>query len=81
MARFRVGQLVMLMAHDDYLPPIGAIGEIVGPLDADGDYEVMFPKHPCPVESPEWYVRECFLAPVRGIPEAREERATDTAKR
>ena len=61
----KVGQLVMLVGTYGYMPPMGAVGEIVKPFDGE-DYGVMFPRHPCPVESPEWYVPPSMLMPVGG---------------
>ena len=42
-----IGQKVMLIGCDNYMPPLGAIGEIAG--YEDGCYDVLFPKYPCPV--------------------------------
>ena len=44
----KIGQLVMLVGTDVFMPPLGAVGEIVGPLDEFGDYEVLFHRYPCP---------------------------------
>ena len=57
------GQLVMLIGTDGYMPPMGAVGEIVVAFDGE-DYGVMFPRHPCPVQSPEWYVPPHMLMPI-----------------
>ncbi len=59
----KVGQLVMLVGTDGYMPPMGAVGEIVEPFDGE-DYGVLFPRYPCPVESPEWYVPPRMLMPI-----------------
>ncbi|WP_314435818.1 hypothetical protein [Massilia timonae] len=64
----KVGQLVMLVGTDGYMPPMGAVGEIVKSFDGE-DYGVLFPRHPCPVESPEWYVPPHMLMPIGGAPE------------
>lgn len=61
----RIGQLVMLVGTDGYMPPLGAIGEIVGPLDEDGDYEVLFPQHLCPVPpGVTWAAQAHWLMPI-----------------
>ena len=60
------GQLVMLVGTDGFMPPMGAVGEIVEPFDGE-DYGVMFPRHPCQVESPEWYVPPHMLMPINGL--------------
>ncbi len=62
---FKNGQLVMLVGCDGFMPPLGAIGEIVG-WD-DGDYEVLFPRHPCPVPPGiTWYAEPRWLMPLDG---------------
>lgn len=63
----KLGQLVMLVGTDDFMPPLGAIGEIVGLLDDDGDYRVIFPKYPCPVEDITWYAQAHWLMPITGL--------------
>lgn len=52
-----IGTLVLLVFDDCPLesPPVGAYGEVVSALDDDGDYEVLFPHHPCPVPPGEWW--------------------------
>ncbi len=66
----KIGQKVMLIAVDDFMPPIGAIGFIASTLDEDGDYLVDFPDHPCPalgeggVFEPEWYIPDPWLLPI-----------------
>lgn len=64
---YLVGDIVMLICRDDdnlQWPPFGAVGEIKVSRDRDGDYGVMFPDYPCPVESPEWYMPQSYLIPV-----------------
>jgi len=61
----KIGQLVMLIGTDGYMPPFGAVGEIVRAFDGE-DYGVMFPRHPCPVQSPEWFVPPYMLMPING---------------
>ena len=63
----KVGQLVMLVGTDGFMPPMGTVGEIVEAFDGE-DYGVLFPRHPCPVESPEWYVPPSMLMPIGGPP-------------
>ena len=65
----RLGQLVMLVGTDGFMPPMGAIGEIVEAFDGE-DYGVDFERHPCPV-GPEryWYVPPQFLMPINRRPE------------
>lgn len=60
----KVGQLVMLVGTDGFMPPMGAFGEIVGPLDVYGDHEVLFPHHPCPVAEITWEIPARFLMPI-----------------
>jgi len=61
----KVGQLVMLIGADGCMPPLGAVGEIVGPLDDEGDYEVLFPRHPCPVPpGVSWFAQANWLMPL-----------------
>lgn len=61
----KVGQLVMLVGTDGFMPPLGAVGEIVGPLDEYGDHEVLFPLHPCPVPpGVTWEAQERWLMPL-----------------
>ena len=61
----KVGQLVMLIGCDAFMPPLGAVGEIVGPLDEFGDYEVLFPRHPCPVPpGVTWETQAHWLMPI-----------------
>ena len=66
----KIGQLVMLIGCDDFMPPLGAIGEIVGELDSYGDYEVLFPKYPCPVPPGiTWETKKQWLMPLNdGLP-------------
>ncbi|TDV06045.1 hypothetical protein C7408_12426 [Paraburkholderia caballeronis] len=64
----KVGTVVILIGTDGYMPPIGSYGEIVEPLDMDGDYGVLFPLHPC--QNPpgiHWYARGTWLLPVSGL--------------
>lgn len=61
----RVGQRVMLVGSDGYMPPFGAIGVIVGALDWMGDHEVWFPDHPCPVgDESTWDAHYSWLMPI-----------------
>ena len=61
----KIGQLVMLVGCDGYMPPLGAIGEVVG--FEDGDYDVLFPKHPCPVPPGiTWCAAPSWLMPIYG---------------
>ena len=61
----KVGQLVMLVGTDGFMPPLGAIGEIVGLLDELGDHEVLFPGHPCPVPPGiTWEAQAHWLMPL-----------------
>jgi hypothetical protein len=56
----------MLIGTDDFMPPIGSVGEIVG-YDWTGrfDYEVKFPGHPCPVPPNEnWYIPPYWLMKI-----------------
>lgn len=61
----RVGQLVMLIGTDGYMPPLGAVGEVVEPMDEDGDLGVLFPLHPCPnPPGIHWYAPPSWLMPI-----------------
>lgn len=61
----KIGQLVMLVGTDKYMPPLGSVGEIVGPLDDQGDYEVLFYHHPCPVPPGiTWETQAHWLIPL-----------------
>ena len=62
----KIGQLVMIVRTDgSYMPPLGAVGEIKSPLDEEGDHDVLFPRHPCPVP-PEvtWCTPARWLIPL-----------------
>lgn len=64
-----VGQCVMLIAQWDEpgctIPPIGAVGEIVEPMDCEGDYYVLFPDHPCLFDrEAEWFTPHWALIPI-----------------
>jgi hypothetical protein len=60
-----VGQIVLLVGTDDYMPPIGSVGEIVEAQDADGDYGVEFAGHPCPnPPGTHWYAHRTWLVPL-----------------
>lgn len=61
----KIGQLVMLIGTDGFMPPLGAVGEIVGPLDKYSEHEVLFPRHPCPVPpGVTWEVPVKWLMPL-----------------
>lgn len=68
---FHIGQIVMLIGADDFMPPIGSIGEIIGGSNDGGrfDYEVLFPNCPCPVPPGEWYIPPYWLMPIDGRPD------------
>lgn len=67
----KLGQLVMLIGADDFMPPLGAVGEVVGALDDWGDYEVLFPQHPCPVPpGVTWQAHCSWLMPINEPPRA-----------
>lgn len=72
-----IGQLVILIDDDGYMPPHGSYGEIVEGMDQDGDYGVLFPSHPCPnPPGVHWYAPRAWLRPITGLPideETREE--------
>lgn len=54
----------MLVGSDGYMPPFGAIGEIIG-FDGD-DYEVLFEKYPCPVgDEITWFAAPSWLMPIK----------------
>lgn len=66
----KVGQAVVLICKDSFMPPIGAVGEIVALVDMDGDYEVDFHDYPCPVPPGEtWFIPYGWLIPLNGKPE------------
>lgn len=56
----KVGDMVMLIGCDNFMPPCGVVGTIIRPFDGE-DFAVDFPSYPCPVESPEWYVPPQWL--------------------
>lgn len=58
-----IGQLVMLIGADGFMPPLGSIGEIAEAFDGE-DYGVDFPGNPCPVGEPIWYVPPQYLMPL-----------------
>lgn len=64
----RLGQRVMLICKDDFMPPIGAEGFIASALDEYGDYLVNFPDFPCPVQEIEWDVPSQWLIPINPPP-------------
>ena len=65
----KIGQLVMLIGTDGFMPPLGAVGEIVGPLDAYGDHTVLFPHYPCPVPpGVTWEAQAQWLMPLNDGP-------------
>ena len=62
---FKIGQMVMLVGTDGFMPPFGAIGEVTG-YDGE-DYDVLFPKHPCPVPPGiTWCALPNWLMPIDG---------------
>lgn len=61
----KIGDLVMLIGTDGFMPPLGAIGEIVG-WDGE-DFEVEFPRHPCPaLPGTYWCALPSWLVLIRG---------------
>ncbi len=63
-----IGQVVMLIGTDGYMPPMGAVGCIVSPIDEDGDYEVHFELYPCPVPPDvTWFAHSSWLIPLSGV--------------
>jgi len=59
------GQIVMLVVTEEYMPPYGAIGEIITGLDHDDDYEIEFFQYPCPVPpGTSWYAHKTWVVPV-----------------
>ena len=60
----KVGTKVMLVGTDGFMPPLAAVGMIVGPLDQIGDHEVLFPDYPCPVAEETWEVPAKWLMPL-----------------
>jgi hypothetical protein len=66
-----VGDMVMLIGCDDFMPPIGSVGEIVG-TDLTGgifDFEVHFPDHPWPGSRvdptwPNWLIPPYWLMKI-----------------
>lgn len=75
-----VGQRVLLVAtwQEDACvpPPIGAVGEVRSAKDRDGDYYVLFPEYPCPVDDePEWFTPAWAIIPIDDPPSSRATRA------
>ena len=67
-----MGSPVKLVSHypDDYMPPIGAVGTIVAPVDDEGDLDVLFLGHPCPnPPGTFWCVPKCQLEPAQLVDE------------
>lgn len=70
-----LGQKVMMIAVYDYgaafvPPPIGAMGEVTGMLDEEGDYLVLFSGFPCPAGSePDWFAPQWALIPIDESPD------------
>jgi hypothetical protein len=61
-------RLVMFIGGERFMPPVGAVGEIVEGFDGT-DYGVAFPYHPCPVgHEPYWYIPPSMLMPLTGMP-------------
>lgn len=61
----KIGQIVMLVGCDNFMPPLGAVGEIVGALDSFNDHEVLFYKYPCPVEEITGGIPAKWLMPLK----------------
>lgn len=66
---YRIGQSVMLIGTDGFMPPFGAVGEIHTPLDRMGDYDVLFWRYPCPVAEPYWVAHHSWLMPINRLKE------------
>jgi hypothetical protein len=63
--KFKVGDVVMLIGCDDFMPPIGSVGVVTGWSYQGGlDYDVLFADHPCPVAEPEWCIPPYWLMKV-----------------
>ena len=61
----KIGQIVMLIGTDGYMPPIGSIGEVMGEIDSWGDHEVLFPSFPCPnPPGITWEAHSSWLMPI-----------------
>ena len=62
------GQLVLLIGTDDFMPPLGSVGEVVSGPDWMDDYLVHFPGHPCPVfdvaDGVNWWAARSWLTPL-----------------
>jgi hypothetical protein len=68
----------MLVGTDGYMPPFGALGQIVEPMDEDGDYGVLFFAHPCPnPPGIHWYAPPSWLMPIDGNEKQTETVATN----
>lgn len=63
----KIGQKVMLIGVDNFMPPIGSVGFTLSAVDEDGDIWVDFPGHPCPVSEPEWAIKAVWLMPINEI--------------
>ena len=42
-------------------PPIGAIGEVVGPLDEFNEYDILFYEHPCEGVDKTWITHKSMI--------------------
>ena len=74
----QVGDLVVLIGCDNFMPPLGAEGEVVGPLDCYGDHEVLFPKYPCPVETITWEIPKVWLMKIYPLSELEDTNIKET---
>jgi len=71
-----VGDLVMLVGSDGYMPPFGSIGTIIEPFDGE-DYGVIFDNHICPVGEPQWYAQPSWLMLIKSSTQRRHSKSEE----
>lgn len=66
----KIGTPVCLVGTDGFMPPVGACGTIVEPIDETGDYGVEFDTYPCPhPPGTHWYAHKTWLVPLLPLPD------------
>jgi len=73
--KFNKGDMVMLIGCDDFMPPIGSVGVVLGEDRAGGilDYDVEFDGHPCPnPPGTFWCIPPYWLMRIDPLQEARD---------
>lgn len=77
MKKLGVGSHVLLIGSDGYMPPFCSYGQIVSDFDEDGDCDVLFFAHPCPVPPDiSWVAHRSWLMPIDDL--SSEEKVCDS---